>query len=245
MDNKSFFPIHRTHIIINNKIAIYIIFILLDLYLIIDSVTGILLHSGGISLSIPYKVFIAGLMFFTAVCHGAFTVIFFIGSLTWFFLILFMMFFDQATNIGLVTQTYTKIFVNYIFYKYFSTILRNKLYDDLFGFFIKFNSIVFILNIFLGTLGLGYSTYSYGVGVKGFFYAGNEIFLILLSITVFYLLKNPRNNKTKFIYIISLILAVLIGTKTAMLAVLLICLLNYYLVMSKKISFYFLFCSRP
>lgn len=226
----------------NIKILNYFIFILLNLYLVIDSLTGIMLHEGGVSFSIPYKIFVAIIMFVVVMCYNKTSSVFLMWTLVWLFLMLFVMFLEKMANINLAVQLYSKLLVNFIFYKYFSKILKDCAYDNYIEDFIRINSIIFIVNIFLGILGFGYSTYSYGVGVKGFFYAGNEIFLILLSITVFYLLKNPKNRRTKYIYMISIITAIAIGTKTAMLAVIIICFTNHFVCMRKKYKILFLFC---
>lgn len=87
------------------------------------------------------------------------------------------------------------------------------------------NSYVLVINILLGLVGIGYTSYSEGLGYKGFFYAGNEISGLIATIFPFILYKTGENNSYKSIkYIctatIFLITAALLGTKTSILHIL-------------------------
>ncbi len=108
-----------------------------------------------------------------------------------------------------------------------------------------FNCTIFIANIFAGIGGYGYSTYGGSVGegsigVKGFFYAGNEISAILVVFAGLYLGK--AYVKSKMNYILVAIFWVIIGfsisTKTAILAVLLLVMATPLLFEGRKIFFF-------
>lgn len=220
----------------------YVIYLLLLFYLVIDTITGISLSSTGISFSIPYKLFIMSLMIVAiGLCNlNHFLVILF--YICWLVVSFFVMTIFRSENIYLAIQTYAKFISGLVFYLYFASLNRVEKRCVL---FIKrillINALVFALNIFAGILGFGYSTYSYGIGIKGFFYAGNEIFLILLSIAT--LLIQSRNKHIRFITsIVSLVFAVLIGTKTAMLALFIIISVNFFEKLTSKRKLVFFSC---
>ncbi|MEZ8816959.1 O-antigen ligase family protein [Vibrio cyclitrophicus] len=98
-------------------------------------------------------------------------------------------------------------------------------------------------NVALGVMGFGFSTYGNysidegGVGVKGFFFAGNELgpALICLFSSQMILFKNWSMTAKFISAVVAVIAAVLISTKTAILGiVLLVC---WYF--SKNIPIYF------
>ena len=104
------------------------------------------------------------------------------------------------------------------------------------------NCVIFIANILAGIFGYGYSTYGGSVsessiGVKGFFYAGNEISAILVVFAGLYLGK--AYAKSKMIFIMVAIFWIVVGfsvsTKTAILAVWLLVLATPLLFEGRKI----------
>lgn len=88
------------------------------------------------------------------------------------------------------------------------------------------SSIVVILNIIAGLFGLGYSAYNTGNGIRGFFNAGNELSgvvmilfpFVLYEIGLIYGLKSKRYIGTLLILLTTV---ALMGTKTALLVMLL------------------------
>ena len=87
--------------------------------------------------------------------------------------------------------------------------------------------LVLAFNIILGIMGYGAPSYgeeSMDMGVKGFFYAGNELggIVAVLAPFMFYLIF-VRFSGIKFflVYIVVILIGILIGTKTAILATLL------------------------
>ena len=226
----------------NIRLLNYFIYILLLFYLLIDTFTGILLHSGAGSLSVPYKIFVLFLMIIVIIISNPNKVLYFsfLGCLISFSL--FSMFCQDYTNTTFAIQNFIKSISVYIFYIYFSVLVRSEpnatYYMEK---ILKVNAVVFTINMIAGMLGFGYSTYSYGVGIKGFFFAGNEIFLILLSISSIYIHKYTK-RKMLFISFVSLLFAILIGTKTAMLALFIIILFNLYDKQTKHKKIIILLC---
>lgn len=215
----------------NQNILNYFIFLMLDFYLIVDSMTGILMHTFGISLSIPYKLFLICLISFATFAFCTNFVISISLSILWICFSCLFFAVENYKQMALAMQNYMKFFANFIFYFYFINLSKYDRFDKQIYKLLFINTAVFFSNILLGIFGFGYSTYGYGIGIKGFFYAGNEIFLILLSTTVFFLLC--KRKYIPLLYLISVVTSILIGTKTAMLALLLIISFDFYFHLSK------------
>ena len=94
-------------------------------------------------------------------------------------------------------------------------------YDKIFWVF-KINLIVFVLNILLGLVGVGFASYG-DIGYKGFFYAGNElsgITIVLFPFFVNYLFVKYSYKSVKFLSVLLLLFLTvgLMGTKSALIA---------------------------
>lgn len=227
----------------NLKLLNYLIYLLLLFYLFVDMLTGISLQKGGMSLSIPYKIMIIGLMLIVIGMYNQNDFLIILTILLWLCLSVVLLVLFGGENLTLSIQTYIKIFSVVIFYFYFKSYpFFETNYNKYLKRILVVNTIVFSINIFAGILGFGYSTYSYGVGIKGFFYAGNEIFLVLLTLTT--LMIRNQNKKIRFVVgCVSVIFSVLIGTKTGILAILIILFVFSFSKMKKtsKIVFILLF----
>ena len=228
----------------NFKFLNYSIYVLLLFYLMVDTLTGISLKTVGVSFSIPYKAFIISLMVIVIGMYNQTDFLIILSLFTWLILSITVMILFGSHNFALAIQTYIKTVSAIIFYLYFKSFIKFEQHSYKYlRKILVVNAFVFSANIFAGILGFGYSTYDYGVGIKGFFYAGNEIFLILLAITAL-LLKN-RNKKFRMcVGLISLLFSILIGTKTAMLALMIIVLVNAFTNL-RKISKIFVIFSLP
>lgn len=96
---------------------------------------------------------------------------------------------------------------------------------------IKINSLIFLLNMLVGYLGFGFSTYGMegesAVGSKGYFYAGNEVSALLIVFCAFYVASAYIRNKIYYLIISVLYISIgfFISTKTAIFGTLLIVLL--------------------
>jgi hypothetical protein len=100
--------------------------------------------------------------------------------------------------------------------------------------FIAISSLVVILNISASFFGYGFSTYE-GFGAKGFFYSGNALTGVVAVLSVFILSCSYMQYLYKFFlsFILLLFFASLIGTKGAVLAV----LLSFFLVLFNQFRF--------
>ena len=215
----------------------YFIYILLIFYLAVDSLTGISIAAGGPSFSIPYKVFILFLMTLV-ICNYEYTgfkvlVIFFMSALM--FISCFVLLIFGITDLSFYVQQYIKLFANIIFFFYFLVLSKTEArFEYYINNIVKFNLIIFLLNIAVGILGYGHSSYDgadVSNGTSGFFYAANETYLILLSLSTILLLNSKRNI---FLYCFFLYLAIKIGTKSAILAVFVISIYDFYSKSAKK-----------
>lgn len=209
-----------------NFINASILFLLL-FYLVIDTITGYCLNIGiNFSLSIAYKMLILILMFFeTSIINVNFLLIYLPIIIFFIFSYMFYLFNGYTNNIFGLFQDYIKIFSCIFFYNYFNTL--DKKYYYYIEKIIYINFLVFMSNIIVGILGFGFPTYDYGLGIKGFFYAGNEIFLIILSIFVIYIRKTEKKDKNILIAFV-IISTILIGTKSAFIAAILIVIYDKY-----------------
>ncbi|MGU3228554.1 O-antigen ligase family protein [Vibrio cholerae] len=97
--------------------------------------------------------------------------------------------------------------------------------------------IIISVNVILGIVGIGYTTYGsypissgFGHGFKGFIFAGNELGGLLV-VTYPIVINFVYVNFNKFRFIINIlyaIVAVLIGTKTAMLGIIILIMYNSF-----------------
>lgn len=92
---------------------------------------------------------------------------------------------------------------------------------------IYINYIYIIVNFIIGLLGFGYSTYIGGLGIKGYFYAGNELAILLVVLSSFIIYRSYKNNFKLYLVsiVVSLLMAILLAMKTSILGILLIGLL--------------------
>lgn len=112
---------------------------------------------------------------------------------------------------------------------------------------IKFSYLLFVFNILLKYIGLGYPMYSFNnVGSKGYFFAGNEtsVVLIVLSSIIAYKLWFLELKKQYFLFMLfNIFVGLTISSKTGVLGMLLVTifipLLDYKLTFSfKKIKYF-------
>ena len=106
--------------------------------------------------------------------------------------------------------------------------INSDFYNNSVSKIFKIAFIVLFVNIFLSFVGVGYSSYSGGIGNKGFFYAGNELSAMYLVINSYLLLNVYQNYQRKYFYLLSVIaiaLGLLISTKVSMISILFIVLL--------------------
>lgn len=134
-------------------------------------------------------------------------------------------------------------------FKYFYTLVLLLVLFNLFDEFkpnnrkifklLQIELFLYCLSIVLANVtGTAFGTYSGGAGNTGWFYAGNEIGIIVaLLFPLLFLLVNKSNSFSILLYIIPIVLGIeIIGTKTSMLGLLLptLIFLFYYLIRIRR-----------
>lgn len=208
--------------------------LLIGFSLLIDAINGFFLVGLGIDprLSATYKLLLLVLILFQI---GSYSV----KALGMVFLIVILFLIGPV-----ITLSYTldiagfiadfiaslKILTAYIVFIYCVQVCKNwpELLLKYGKYCCQFSFLVLFVNLVLGILGYGFSSYGDGdldsektIGIKGFFYAGNElggIFIILFG----FALHSAWQRKNKFLYLLltptTIFFGLLIATKAAMLA---------------------------
>lgn len=90
----------------------------------------------------------------------------------------------------------------------------------------------FAANFLAGLAGFGFRTYSYGrTGIKGFFYAGNELSIVVFCMFVYWFIRNQNKILTFFIFIA---ISLFTGTKAAIFGTVLYYLLYMFYYRPRK-----------
>lgn len=212
----------------NFSVKDILIWLIIFSWLIIDSVTGFF-STKGVSLPISQlaKLGVLALILLRLLSYKKYYLIIFI--------ILFYLglYFEHLNIRNLPTSyaflTLSKYLSLLILYLYFSFSVKKFPYQS-YLYSIKallIGGCVVFCNIILGVLGFGVTSYGsdeIDMGVKGFFYAGNELGGILAVLSPFfyyYALDNFYGIKRTLIFILITITGILIGTKTAILSTIL------------------------
>ena len=216
------------------KLAFFqLTFLMIGLSLLVDAVNGFFLSGLGIDpkLSASFKLLLLGLILFQIGTYSRKV----LASILTFFMILLIgpiiTLIHTASLSGFVNdftsglKTYTAL----IIFVYVALICKKwpERVQKYGKWCLQFSFLVFFINIVLGVLGFGFSSYgsadeegSATIGVKGFFFAGNEVsgIFIVLSGAVLHLLW--QKNKVVYFVVSPIFLAIglLIATKAAMLA---------------------------
>lgn len=206
-----------------------LIVLIFSVLLIVDSANGFLLLSGvnlPISLSQAVKMPLIFLMLFRVFVLNN---IYFIHILSLIFILWSSIFLNYyllgAFNIPLESAIFLKLVIIPISMYYFVAI--SKLDYD---FYIKVAKNVFIisflvilLNITLGMAGLGFNSYTEGIGSKGFFYAGNELsilYVVLFAFLLRYVFQEYSTFRYAIFSALGLFFGLFIATKVSMLSIL-------------------------
>lgn len=208
---------------------IQLTFLMIGLSLLIDSINGFFLSGLGIDtrLSATYKLILLCLILFQI---GAFSqknlACVFVG-------ILILMMGPTATLISTLDvsgffldfTTVLKITTAFIVFLYCVQVCKKNadLVEKYGKWCCQFSFIVLAVNLILGVMGFGFSSYgseSSDIGIKGFFYAGNEvsgIFIILFGTTLHLLWQKHR---LLYFFFVPLVFTagLLVATKAAMLS---------------------------
>ncbi len=223
----------------NYKLYTYVIdrfvFILLFLMLFVDIFNGFMLHKNislPISISQLYKLVFLTVLFFSFIFHAAQKLIY---ILLFFSLLLCgpligVLFHSNSgffSEIVLIFKLLTPL-ITYFYFR--GLIIRDS------SFFIRnikrlivLDFLIISLNMLLGAFGFGYEQYiSYktgeAIGTVGYFYAGNELSILMIIVFSLIALFTWLKYKKSYIFIAAflLFLSLLKATKAAILGVLII-----------------------
>lgn len=206
----------------NNSIIWYFFYVLL----IVDSINGFFMGTGKfIPLGIIYKLGLLLILLTYAIRTK-------VGALSFLFFLFYLVAFLYQ---GILCPTGYKLVDSLSllskfllpFWGTFAMSQQMKLNTEI-GFrhtvsIFRLNSVVLIINIILGLMGFGFSSYGngddYAIGTRGFFYAINElsgVFLVLFGFLLFCAKLSYSNKKYLFLFAFLMMCVVSFSTKTAM-----------------------------
>lgn len=217
---------------------------------IVDTINGFFLNKGIASpIGIIFKAFILlvackilsslpkfkGLLFFTCIYIP-------------FFLTIIIL--NTDSQIG-VTITHLLKFVNVVFIYYAAVVIfkSENISEKKIHTIFYLNSIVLLLNIYVGLLGIGYYAYENNLGCKGFIYAHNEMSgmqAVLFGVSYYFIYDRYASKKMLLLLVncFLLVAALLVATKAGILLVLLCLILVPWVHMKNGILYSFLRMSK-
>lgn len=217
---------------------------------IVDTINGFFLNKGIASpIGIIFKAFILlvackmlcslpkfkGLLFFTCIYILLFLTIFVLNT---------------DSQIG-VTITHLLKFVNVVFIYYAAVVIfkSESISEKKIHAIFYLNSIVLLLNIYVGLLGIGYYAYENNLGCKGFIYAHNEMSgmqAVLFGVSYYFIYDRYASKKMVLLLVncFLLVAALLVATKAGILLVLLCLILVPWVHMKNGILYSFLRMSK-
>ncbi|MDN4503154.1 O-antigen ligase family protein [Alteromonadaceae bacterium BrNp21-10] len=220
----------------NNKIRHpehAIILILMAGFLMVDTLMGVIETYAGIHLkvSLLYKTpVLLSICLIIALKDTKFT-FWLLLSLLGFLIgpILALVKYSNSAALFFDITLILKVFTPILFFRYFTYIaeINPSLLSNWGSKVIYINYGVLFLNIFIGLFGFGYSSYNSGVGINGFFSAGNELGAVFIVLSAFVLTQCLlRSIKLYIIFsIITVLIGLLISTKTSILSAILLIIL--------------------
>lgn len=217
---------------------------------IVDTINGFFLNKGIASpIGIIFKAFILlvackmlsslpkfkGLLFFTCIYIP-------------FFLTIIIL--NTDSQIG-VTITHLLKFVNVVFIYYAAVVIfkSENISEKKIHTIFYLNSIVLLLNTYVGLLGIGYYAYENNLGCKGFIYAHNEMSgmqAVLFGVSYYFIYDRYASKKMLLLLVncFLLVAALLVATKAGILLVLLCLILVPWVHMKNGILYSFLRMSK-
>lgn len=226
-----------------------LIWFMIYTWLIVDSITGFFISYGiAMPLSQIFKLLVLLLVIFR-LCKNrmAFTISYFLMLyIAFYFLHLALIVSDFKAPVILLSK-FLSLFFLYLYFRFCIVHFPAKTISNAYKAMI-IAWIVVAFNVIMGLLGFGIPSYGdegEGMGVKGFFYAGNElagIMAVLIPFIVYLIILRFSGFKSFISYVIILILGIVIGTKSSILVTLLSAAIVPMFYMSAKKRFkYILF----
>ena len=224
----------------NNYKKIYekVFFITLAYLGLIDSLNGFFMQKSGVSISIVYRMIV--LLIFT------FFTLYKNDKKNYISIVIIIIYLIISSSFSLINNGYeskiisefikiSKLIFIFTIIESYKNIYKNDYTNglSLIEKIVDYNLIIFPLCILIPMiLGIGINTYDSSIGSKGFFYANNEIGLILSVLCIFATdrLYNKVNIYNTFIVIIVFISTISIGSKVGLLVPLIV--LSIYFIKS-------------
>lgn len=222
---------------LNKSLTHYLIFGLLSWYLLVDMINGFLVLGLGINikLSALYKSLIL-MLILVCWCSQNIKNLLYVAGLILVFLFseAFYLMTGETTggHFGFTFFHIIKIITPFVCFFFMAQLVKedpeNFVYVKR---VININLAIFLCNMALGIAGFGFSTYGSdadgGLGVKGFFFAGNETSMVWVVLSA-YLLNRVYMRGYRVGYLLTALLVLFIGviisTKTSILATMLLIL---------------------
>lgn len=152
----------------------------LSFYLVVDTLNGWMMRDGLFSVSMPYKILMLIFSFFVFKSYLAF-----ISWILFVFFLIMVRVYDGADIVSALSGLdwlLKFIFIPIFTLCFLKHIRKSGNLNSIF-FLAKVSFSILLLNVLLGTVGIGYTAYSSSessIGAKGFIYAGNELGVALL-----------------------------------------------------------------
>lgn len=195
----------------------YYIYLLLLGYMLVDCITGYFRMIGIPGISQPYKMIILTFMVIALRTHFGTLIYFYLFSTILLSLCIYS--FNTYTSISNSLTMQLRIIMAPIIFIYIKSIIKKYKYRIIK--IIKINTFVLLINLILGILGFGDSTYKgeSNIGIKGFFYDGNALAAIVFVLYVIWI--NLYKEKKYLISLLFLVFGFFIGTKVSILSIIL------------------------
>lgn len=196
--------------------------------LLIDSITGFFLAGPGIDLKLSagYKLLLLSLVLFQIGVYSKITLAWLLALILLLMVGPGIVFLQTLDIVGFLEDFITtlKLFTPVIIFLFCALVTQRKsdivLKYGMYCCFISF--LILLVNLILGVLGFGFASYGASeIGVKGFFYAGNEVSGLYIVFFGFILHRLWQKNTKRWYLIFSLLTllsGLLIATKAAMIA---------------------------
>lgn len=215
---------NRLLLILSTDLIGKILFYLILLCILVDSISGFFLLSIGFDtkLSLLFKLLILLLALFYIAKSSLQAIFFIFGCLIWlFFVVITNLFLHSSISLTIDFTLAFKILAFPILFSY-AFFLQKNIGSNYFSYVnavLLFGYFVVVLNVVSGYFGLGYRTYeSSQVGFKGYFFAGNELSAVFMVFSTYVIQRAVVQSGILFLSLtlLNIFVGFSIGTKSGM-----------------------------
>lgn len=219
-----------------------LIFYLLNIILIVDSINGYFMNIGyHLPISQLYKNFLIFLIFIRVLSFSKIriTIIIFFSYVLFF--LVYYLFKENGELLAETSAHIMKFFFIVLTFFYFKHVIQKNpetFYKKIL-LVINICFIILVINLLLGIMGFGFSSYENTLGTKGSIYSGNELgglIIVLFSFYIYFFSYYLQISKLKklFFFFFLLVLALICSSKTAILGTIISLLVVPYIVKKQK-----------